>query len=71
MPQCGTAVLSRIQPARLPRPSTSSVVPCGATTPVEGDDPPKRKEKGAEAKKASALAFCSTVGPPELLKDIG
>ena len=43
----------------------------GATTPVEGDDPPKRKEKGAEAKQASALAFFSTVGPPELLKDIG
>ena len=43
----------------------------GATTPVEGDDPPKRKEKGAEAKTASALAFFSTVGPPELLKDIG
>ena len=42
-----------------------------ATTPVEGDDPPKRKETGAEAKKASALAFFSTVGPPELLKDIG
>jgi hypothetical protein len=43
----------------------------GATTPVVGDDPPKRTEKGAEAKKASALAFVSTVGPPELLKDIG
>jgi hypothetical protein len=43
----------------------------GATTPVEGDDPPKRKEQGAEAKQASALAFFSTVGPPELLKDIG
>ena len=29
------------------------------------------KREGAEAKKASALAFFSTVGPPELLKDIG
>ena len=65
-------MLDALQPA----PACSSInIVCrfsaGATTPVEGDDPPKRKEKGAEAKKASALAFFSTVGPPELLKDIG
>ena len=51
--------------------SDASEEPGGAATPVEGDDPPKRKEKGADAKKAAALAFFSTVGPPELLKDIG